>query len=325
MILVTGGAGFIGSVLVWRLNELGRDDIAVVDHFGSGPKWQNLAKRQIRQLIVKDELPSWLLENRRDIQAVFHMGACSSTAETNVDYLTKNNFQYSVNLFEYCTREKLPFIYASSAATYGNGEKGYIDTPGLQMDLRPVTAYGFSKNAFDQWVHGQVKAPPFWAGLKFFNVFGPQEYHKGTQASMVFHAYNQITSHSSLKLFKSYRDGVSHGEQQRDFVYVKDAVDFMIHLFTERRNISSGLFNVGTGIARSFADLGKAVFDALDTKVDIKWIEMPEEMRSRYQYYTAASLDRVRNVAGYHRKFHTLEEGVNDYVKGYLSKADAYL
>ena len=326
MILVTGGAGFIGSVLVWRLNGSGRQDIVVADHFAHGDKWQNLAKRQLSHVLTKEDLPGWLSGKARAIDAVVHMGACSATTETNVDYLVRNNFQYSVDLFEYCARERIPMIYASSAATYGQGEQGYKDDPISPDSLRPVNAYGFSKNVFDQWVVRQKKTPPFWAGIKFFNVYGPQEYHKGPQASVAYHAFHQITQNARLKLFKSYREGVAHGDQRRDFVYVKDVVDFMVHLLTERRNIPSGLYNAGTGTARSFGDLGRAVFQAMGhDKESFEWIEMPQEMRSRYQYFTEADTSRIRTVAGYDKAFHTLEQGVSDYVKGYLSTSDPYL
>jgi ADP-L-glycero-D-manno-heptose 6-epimerase len=328
MIIVTGGAGFIGSALIWKLNQKGHHDILVVDHMGHGTKWKNLAKRRISQIIHKDEFFEWLAQKGRgaEIEGIFHMGACSSTTETDVDYLIKNNVQYSMKIFEYCTRAKVPLIYASSAATYGSGENGYNDDPKLLSKLRPINPYGYSKSLFDEWVMAQKPRPPFWAGLKFFNVYGPQEYHKGSQASVVLHAYPQVRDQRCLKLFKSYRDDIEHGDQARDFVYVKDVVDVMYHLYRVNRVAVSGIYNIGTGKARTFSDLGRAVFRALNLRKErFEWVEMPEQLRSQYQYFTEASLDLLRQKTGYKARFTSLEEGVLDYVKGYLHTDDPFL
>ncbi|MEY4632355.1 MAG: ADP-glyceromanno-heptose 6-epimerase [Pseudomonadota bacterium] len=328
MIVVTGGAGFIGSAFVAHLNEEGQRDIVVADEFGTGHKWRNLAKRQITYALHKDELLSWLGTKTRPaaIQAIVHMGACSTTTEKDVDYLIRNNFNYSVELFQYAAREKIPFVYASSAATYGMGEHGYSDDPQLLSRLRPINPYGYSKHLFDQWVLKQRERPPFWAGLKFFNVYGPQEYHKGGQASVVFHAFPQVRDRGILKLFKSYKDGIGHGEQRRDFVWVKDVVQVISHFMRPNEAAKSGIYNVGSGEARSFADLGRAVFAAVGKpESKFEWIEMPEDLKAQYQYFTEANLGRLREEGGYTKPFTRLEEGVKEYVSRYLSHVDPFL
>jgi ADP-L-glycero-D-manno-heptose 6-epimerase len=328
MIIVTGGAGFVGSALVWKLNQKGLTDIVVVDRMGTGSKWKNLVKRQISNIIHKDEFFGWLdqLPGSRKIEAVFHMGACSSTTETDADYLVKNNLHFSMRLWEFCAKNKIPFIYASSAATYGAGEQGYVDEPKKMPLLRPINPYGYSKQLFDVWASSQKMKPPFWAGLKFFNVYGPQEYHKGSQASVIYHAFPQIRDKGSLRLFKSYRDDFKHGEQKRDFVYVKDVVDVLYHLYHARRLAVSGVFNLGSGKARTFNDLGKSVFRALGNKREkFEYIEMPEQLRGQYQYFTEATLDELRRRTGYKGKMTSLEDGVADYVTNYLAKDDPYL
>lgn len=328
MIIVTGGAGFIGSALVWKLNEKGITDIVVVDHLGSGQKWKNLVKRQISDIIHKDNFFAWLnsLPKSKPIEAIFHMGACSYTTETNVDYLVENNLHYSMRLWDFATKHKIPFIYASSAATYGSGEQGYSDDPRKIPKLRPINPYGYSKQLFDTWVLGQQVRPPFWAGLKFFNVYGPQEYHKGGQASVVLHAFPQVRDKNALKLFKSYRPEYKHGEQKRDFIYVKDVVDVLYHLYQTRRLAVSGIFNLGSGKARTFADLGRSVFKAMGQKKEkFDWIDMPEQLQGQYQYFTEANLDELRRRTGYKGKMTSLEDGVADYVCNYLLKNDTYL
>lgn len=328
MIVVTGGAGFIGSAFVWKLNEEGIHDILVADEFGTSTKWRNLAKRRITTAIHKDQLIDWLKTKSRPaaIQAIVHMGACSTTTEKDVDFLIRNNFNYSVDLFEFAAKEKIPFIYASSAATYGLGEHGYSDDPQLIHKLRPINPYGYSKALFDQWVLKQREKPPFWAGLKFFNVYGPQEYHKGGQASVVFHAYPQIRDKGSLKLFKSYKEGIAHGDQRRDFVWIKDVLDVLLHFMRAPESAQSGIYNVGSGEARSFADLGRAVFSAMGKmppKFD--WIEMPEDLKNQYQYFTEANLMRLREVGGYQKAMTSLEDGVHEYVTRYLMHQDPFL
>ena len=328
MIIVTGGAGFIGSALVWKLNEKGFKDIVIVDHMGSGPKWKNLVKRQITNIIHKDNFFQWLegLPKGRRIEAIFHMGACSSTTEANVDYLVENNLHFSMGLWDFAAKHKIPFVYASSAATYGAGENGYKDDMKKIPDLRPINPYGYSKQLFDTWVLNQTQRPPFWAGLKFFNVYGPQEYHKGSQASVIYHAYPQVRDHGCLKLFKSYHSDYQHGEQKRDFVYVKDVVEVLFHLYHARRIAVSGIYNLGSGRARSFVDLGRGVFKAAGQKKEkFEWIDMPTQLRGQYQYFTEANLDELRRRTGYKGKMTSLEEGIADYVCNYLQNEDQYL
>jgi len=331
MIVVTGGAGFIGSVLAWKLNQMGRRDILVVDALRSGEKWKNLSKRQIWGVVHKDEFIQWLqvAPEAKEIEAIVHLGACSSTTERDVDYLNGNNTHYSMYLFRYASEHQIPFIYASSAATYGDGETGYSDDPALLDTLRPINPYGWSKQLFDGWVQQQKPAqqPPFWCGLKFFNVYGPNEYHKDSMQSLVAKAVPQIASTGGLRLFESHRAGIAHGEQQRDFVYVKDVVEVLAHLLENVRKgtMQSGIYNLGTGKARSFADLGRAVFQAMGKKVQFEWVPMPEALRGQYQYFTEADMTRFRKGVGYTHAFRSLEEGVKEYVQGQLTQSDLYL
>lgn len=325
MLLVTGGAGFIGSALIWGLNQKGRDDIVVTDHFGLGDKWQNLARRQIDFAVPLESFRTWLSNNSKDIEAVFHLGACSATTERDADYLMNNNVLFTKELWDYCTSRSIPFLYASSAATYGAEEEMFSDRHEDIPSLIPINKYGFSKHMFDAWAIKQSLTPPAWFGFKFFNVYGPQEYHKGAQASVVFHAYPQVREKGHLRLFKSYREGVSHGEQQRDFIYVKDIVRIMLHFWSNAKHIPSGLYNLGTGEARSFKDLGTAVFKALEKKPHFDWIEMPDSLKNQYQYFTQASLAKLRGDAGYSDDFHSLERGIADYVGNYLTQQQPYL
>jgi len=328
MIIVTGGAGFIGSAFVWKLNQEGIDDILVVDHLGTGPKWKNLAKRRISHVLHKDDLGAWRRTRAKpaSIEAIFHLGACSSTTERDADYLMRNNVQYSMDLFDFAAREGIPFIYASSAATYGAGEAGYSDDATSLPMLRPINPYGYSKHLFDAWAVRQREKPPVWVGLKYFNVFGPQEYHKGSQASVVFHAFPQIRDHGELKLFKSYREDFKDGEQKRDFVYVKDIVDVMFHILRNKDQITSGIYNLGSGRARTWKDLGSAVFAALNKGTPkFEFIEMPDALRSQYQYFTEAPLMNLRRGISYDRAFTPLEAAVADYVQNYLLNNDPFL
>lgn len=332
MIVITGGAGFIGSALVWRLNQMGFTNLVLVDNLGTNLQWKNISKSNYYLNIHKDEFRDWLQTHgdEEGIEAIFHMGACSSTAEHDMNYLLKNNVHYSIDLFKYCESRQIPFIYASSAATYGMGEQGYSDDPEDVAHLRPINPYGLSKQMFDLWVLKQKKFPPFWAGLKFFNVYGPNEYHKEGMRSLVCKAVPQIQEHGSLKLFKSAKEGVADGEQQRDFIYVKDAVDVMVHFWTSFQKTAElkpkpGIYNVGTGQARSFADLGRAVFRALGQKESIDWIDMPASIRHGYQYFTEASLTKLRTVGLYKKPFTSIEDGVYDYVTQYLTGDDPYL
>lgn len=327
MILITGGAGFIGSATIWQLNQRGRSDLIVVDTFGSNSKWQNLAPLDFHQLLHRDQLLDWLESpaNRKTIEAVIHLGACSSTSEADTTYLLKNNVQYSEKLWQFCTQENRPFIYASSAATYGQGEHGYSDaTP--PRTLKASNAYGFSKQVFDCWAVNQAAAPRCWAGLKFFNVFGPNEYHKGDMRSLVAKAVPQIKETGNLKLFRSHHPEFGDGEQTRDFVYIKDVVKVIDHFvrdFTGCRQIPSGLYNVGTGKARTFKDLATATFKAMGKTPQFEWIETPEHLRQHYQYFTEADSTRLLEVAGYTEGFGELEDSISDYVGSYLKGSPA--
>ncbi len=322
MILVTGGAGFIGSALIAKLNQMGHTDILIVDDLGEDDKWKNLRGLQYSELVPIDEL----LEEAEIFEAidfVFHMGACSSTTQKDVDFLMDNNTNYSKALWALCCEYQIPYIYASSAATYGDGQLGHHDDEKKVSSLRPLNAYGYSKQAFDQWVLKQVVAPPFWMGLKFFNVFGPNEYHKGEMRSLVHKAFGQINETGRVKLFKSHKEGYEDGEQLRDFVYVLDVVEAMIRAMEPKHIGKSGIYNIGTGQARSFKDLVEATFLAMKKKVDIEFIDMPLSIRGQYQYYTQANMNKFH---GFYKnfEFRTLEESVKDYVQNFLLKDNPY-
>ena len=316
-ILLTGAAGFIGSCVLSELNKSGIKEIVAVDNISSTDKWKNISSHKFEAYIHKTNCPDNLCEEKSPIDAVIHMGACSSTTERDFDYLYNNNFEYTKALWNYCAEHHIPFIYASSAATYGDGAEGFDDECDIDK-LRPLNAYGYSKQLFDLWVKHQAKTfPSQYVGLKFFNVYGPNEYYKGSMASMVFHGYNQIKSDGEIRLFKSCNPKYKDGEQLRDFVYVKDVCD-VIMWFMDHPNIS-GLFNVGTGRAQSFRELAEATFNSLKMKPNIRYIEMPENLREKYQYYTQAEIKKLRSV-GYDKPFRTVEEGVSDYVTEYLDK-----
>jgi len=302
MIVVTGGAGFIGSALVWYLNEQGHRDIIVIDRLGLDNKWQNLAKRDFHLVVPTDKSLEWLAERIDDVKAVFHMGACSSTTERDGDFLMRNNVLYSHRLWQLCTAARIPLIYASSAATYGSEEADFSDQHERIPALRPINKYGFSKQIFDRWALQQKNTPPQWYGLKFFNVYGPNEYHKKSQASVVFHAHPQVAKSSELKLFKSYRPHIPDGEQKRDFVYVKDVVQVLYHFWQQRELATSGIYNLGTGAARSFVELGNAVFAALAKTPKFDWIDMPDNLKNQYQYFTQAGW-KVPRAFDYIRKW----------------------
>lgn len=332
MIIVTGGAGMIGSAFIWKLNEMGEKNILVVDKLRTEEKWLNLRKRDYADWLDRDKLKDWLAveENAKKITAVVHMGACSATTETDGDYLMDNNYGYSKFLWNFCSERNLKYIYASSAATYGMGELGYDDNvnPDELKKLRPLNKYGYSKKFFDDWAFKQEKTPRQWNGLKFFNVYGPQEYHKGRMASMIFHTFNQYKENGYVKLFKSYKEGFKDGEQLRDFVYVKDVVDIMYYMLVN--DVDSGIFNIGTGKARSFLDLSMATMRAasknpnLEQDKVVELIPMPEDLRGRYQYFTEAKISKLRAI-GYAKEMTSLEDGVKDYVENYLSQEDSYL
>lgn len=316
MIIVTGGAGFIGSCIVRTLNNVGIEDIIVVDNINVTDKWLNIRNKKYIKYVHKseflEELPLY-----EHVTSIIHMGASSSTTEKDFDYLWKNNFEYTKALWNYCAEEQIQFIYASSAATYGDGREGFDDKIDIDK-LRPLNAYGYSKQLFDQWVKHQAEVfPKQYVGLKFFNVYGPNEYFKGSMASMVFHGYKQIKENGTIKLFKSYNFDYADGEQLRDFVYVKDICDVIYWLLQNSQ--VNGIFNVGTGRAQSFAELAEAVFHALKLEPNITYIDMPEHLKKKYQYYTKANMQQIRE-AGYMKEFLNLEDGVRDYVLNYLDK-----
>jgi ADP-L-glycero-D-manno-heptose 6-epimerase len=321
MIVVTGGAGFIGSAVVWKLNRQGCDRILVVDHLGTSEKWRNLVPLAYADYLSKDEFLR-LVEAHKlpKPEAVVHMGACSSTTERDADYLLANNYRYTRTLAEWCLDENVRFIYASSAATYGDGSQGYDDCDERAPRLRPLNQYGWSKQLFDLWSL-RTGAARKLVGLKFFNVFGPNEYHKGDMSSVVFKAFHQVQAKGQIDLFRSYHPDYRDGGQQRDFVYVKDCVDVIAWLLT---NDVAGIFNLGTGHARSWDDLARAVFAALGREPRIDYIEMPEALRGRYQYFTQAKIDRLQ-AAGCPVRFRSLEDGVRDYVTRYLQPETPYL
>ncbi|MDO6413660.1 ADP-glyceromanno-heptose 6-epimerase [Sphingomonas sp. BIUV-7] len=325
MIVVTGAAGFIGSNIVSTLNERGRDDIAVCDWVGSGAKWRNLAKAGFVDWISPPDLLSWL-ERRTDVDAIIHMGAISSTTARDGDAVIATNFRLSLDLLEFCTNRETPFLYASSAAVYGDGELGFDDdaSPAAVRALRPLNLYGWSKRQFDFVVADRIARgapfPPSCVGLRFFNVFGPNEYHKDEMQSIVAKIAGPIGRGEGITLFKSHREGINDGDQRRDFIYVKDAVALALHLHDRG---TTGIYNVGTGQARSFRELAIATFAAFGRSPQIDYVDMPESIRDKYQYFTQASLERVRN-ADFATPFFSLEESVADYVQSYLDRADPY-
>jgi ADP-L-glycero-D-manno-heptose 6-epimerase len=325
MLLVTGGAGFIGSNVVAALNDAGRADLVVCDVLGHDGKWRNLAKRQLADVVPPAELLDWL--NGKKLEAVIHLGAISETTATDGDLVVETNFRFSLRLLDWCTANSTPLIYASSAATYGDGAQGFADNPSVAAlkTLRPMNLYGWSKHLFDVAVATRVergeKLPPQWAGLKFFNVFGPNEYHKGTMMSVLARRFDDVRGGRVVQLFKSHRDGIADGDQRRDFIYVDDVVRVVMWLLATPK--VCGLFNVGTGTARSFRDLMLSAYSALGSKANIQYIDMPEAIRGSYQYFTEAKVDRLR-AAGYNGGFTSLEDAVKLYVKGYLDTADRF-
>jgi len=318
-IIVTGGAGFIGSCIIRELNEAGISDVIVVDDIASTEKWRNLVNKKYTEYINKDNFLEQLSRFRGRVTHVIHMGACSATTETNFDYLYQNNFAFTKALWEFCAENKISFLYASSAATYGDGSNSFDDCGDIG-NLRPLNGYGYSKQLFDLWAEKQVKKPPQYVGFKFFNVYGPNEYYKGSMASVVLHGYRSVREEGRVKLFKSYRKEYGDGEQLRDFIYVKD-ICRVIRFMMEHPQIS-GLYNLGTGQARTFRDLGRAVFSALGLSECISYIDMPESLRPKYQYFTQASMEKLRK-AGYVQPFYSLEDGVKDYVQQYLENGFA--
>ena len=325
MILVTGGAGFIGSNIIAAL--AGSDErVAVCDRLRQGDKWRNLTRVAVGELIAPEALPEWLPAHAAQIEAIVHMGAISSTTERDVDLIVEVNFRLSQALWRWCALAGKRFIYASSAATYGAGGQGFDDDPGRLPLLRPLNPYGWSKHLFDRWVAQTLAAgepsPPQWVGLKFFNVYGPNEYHKGTMRSVVAQKYPLAAAERAVTLFRSHRADVPDGGQRRDFIYVRDCVQVVQWLLAHRD--VSGLYNLGTGRARSFAELGQALFAALQRPAQIEYVDTPAAVLAHYQYFTEARMERLREV-GYTQPFTSLEEGVADYVQRYLSQPDPYL
>jgi ADP-L-glycero-D-manno-heptose 6-epimerase len=327
-IIVTGAAGFIGSCMVSYLNKQGYGNIMIVDDFSEEEKKPNWSDKKILAKVEREELFDWLDKNDPNVAFVFHLGARTDTTEFDYSVHEKLNVEYSKKVWEWCSEKNIPLVYASSAATYGSGELGYKDDHDIVERLKPLNPYGVSKNKFDKWaversresiVNSRESAPPFWAGLKFFNVYGPNEYHKGRMASVVFHAFNQIQSTGKVRLFRSHRPDFKDGGQLRDFIYVEDVIK-ICYWFMEQSNnktLEPGLYNVGTGKARMFKDLATAIFTSLNLDPRIEYIDTPEDIRDKYQYFTEADMSKLQN-AGYKEGFFSLENGIGDYVQNYL-------
>ncbi len=320
-IVVTGAAGFIGSCLVGFLNQQGFENIIVVDDFSRSDKTPNLSGKKITHKVEREVFFDWLKTEQPLIDFVFHIGARTDTTEFDYSIHQHLNVDYSQKIWNYCVEKQIPLVYASSAATYGSGELGYNDDHEIIPTLHPLNPYGVSKNEFDKWAIVQEQHPPFWAGLKFFNVYGPNEYHKARMASVIWHSFNQIQKDGQVKLFKSHRPDFKDGQQLRDFVYVKDVLKVCYWLMQNKP--ASGIYNLGTGQGRSFEDLVKATFAGLDKEAKIVFIDMPEDIRDKYQYFTEANMRKLK-AAGYTDEFFSLERGINDYVRNYLAKENFY-
>lgn len=323
MIVVTGAAGFISSALVARLNEEGYKDIVVVDDFSRADKNKNLEGKKISHRIDRMKFFSWLDENEKWVEFIFHLGARTDTTEFDVEIFDELNLNYTKTMWNKCIEYGIPLVFASSAATYGLGELGYKDDHAIVPELKPLNPYGRSKNDFDIWALKQETQPYYWAGLKFFNVYGPNEYHKGRMASVILHAFRQISESTKMKLFRSHNPDYKNGEQLRDFVYIKDVVEVCMFLMNNRKKENNGLYNLGTGQARTFLDLTRNTFKAMGVEEDISFIDTPEDIRDKYQYYTQADMSKLISI-GYDRPFSSLEEGVEDYVKNYLMEGKYY-
>ncbi len=321
MIVVTGAAGFIGSCMVGFLNQSGFDNLVIVDEFSRTDKAPNLEGKKFAFKIERDHFFEWLQKEDHPVKFIIHLGARTDTTEFDYSIHEKLNVEYSKSIWQYCTAKNIPLVYASSAATYGAGEFGYSDDHQLAESLQPLNPYGISKNEFDKWALKQEKAPPRWYGLKFFNVYGPNEYHKGRMASVIFHSFHQVKKNGYVNLFRSHRPDFADGQQLRDFIYVKDVVKVCAWFLDT--HAPSGLYNLGTGRARSFYDLACSTFAGLDLKPDIRFIDMPEDIRDKYQYYTEADMHKLLQ-AGYPDNFYSLEDGVGDYVRNYLSANKYY-
>lgn len=325
MIVVTGAAGFIGSVVAGELNKKGYEDLILVDDFSKKEKERNYINLKYDALVEREKFFGWFKENHENVDFVVHLGARTDTTEFDWNVFQKLNVDYTQTMFLSCAEYQIPLVYASSAATYGDGELGYDDSHEVVGKLQPLNPYGRSKNEVDKWILKQEKQPPFWAGLKFFNVYGPNEYHKGRMASVIFHSFNQINATGKVKLFRSHRPDFQDGQQLRDFIYVKDIANVIIWMIDENRkpssaetlHLKSGLYNLGTGKARSFYDLAANTFKAMGEDVNIEFIDIPEDIRDKYQYFTEANMNKLRE-AGYDKEFTSLEDGVADYVRNYL-------
>lgn len=315
MIIVTGAAGFIGSCLVSRLNSEGYNDLILVDDFSYPDKEENLVGKKFSEKIERNVFQTWLRENHRFVQFIFHIGARTDTTEFNRAIFDELNVNYTKEIWASCVEYGLPLVYASSAATYGNGEHGYNDDHSIINQLKPLNPYGESKNDFDNWAIEQELQPYFWAGLKFFNVYGPNEYHKGRMASVILHAFTQINKTGEMKLFRSHNPNFKDGEQLRDFVYVKDVTSICMFLMKHRKD--SGIYNLGSGRARTFLDLVRNTFIAMKVPEKIGFVDTPIDIRENYQYFTEANMSKLKNI-GYAEPFYTLEDGVKDYVENYL-------
>jgi ADP-L-glycero-D-manno-heptose 6-epimerase len=315
MIVITGSAGFIGSCLVSKFNSEGVSDIILVDDFSKKEKKENYSGKKFKQLIERDTFIDWFYKNHKEIDYVIHIGARTDTTEFDVELFNTLNLNYTKAIWNICTDNHIPLIYASSAATYGLGEHGYKDDERAIPLLKPLNPYGDSKNEFDKWAISQAQAPPSWHGLKFFNVYGPNEYHKGRMASVIFHAFNQIKNSGKVKLFKSHNSKYKDGGQLRDFVYVKDVVEVIWFLYTHKPK--NGMYNLGSGKARTFLDLANATFGALKTQPNIEFVDTPADIRDKYQYFTEADMSKLIST-GYLKPFTSLEDGVKDYVINYL-------
>jgi len=324
MIIVTGAAGFIGSCMVAKLNSMGNKEIVLVDDFSNGEKNKNLANKQYKELVERDVFVEWVKGKEQHIQTILHIGARTDTTETNKDIFDKLNLNYTKIIWKLCVDYDIPLIYASSAATYGLGELGYDDNEELIPQLKPLNPYGVSKNEFDIWALKQETKPFFWAGFKFFNVYGPNEYHKGRMASVIFHAYNQLQKNNSqqrINLFRSHNPNYRDGGQMRDFIYVKDVCDVLYWFMINRKH--SGIYNLGTGHAETFEQLALSAIENSSEGGEIHYIDTPEDIREKYQYYTCANMNKMRSV-GYGTPFYSLQNGMQDYIQNYL-KAGNYL
>ncbi|MBT3302533.1 MAG: ADP-glyceromanno-heptose 6-epimerase, partial [Bacteroidetes bacterium] len=318
MIVITGAAGFIGSCLVRKLNDEGFYDLVLVDDFSKTEKLKNIKNKQFSLKVDRNKFFNWLDNEHKLVQFIFHLGARTDTTEFDFDILNELNLDYSKQVWQKCIKYSLPLVYASSAATYGGGEFGYDDNHDLCENLKPLNPYGISKNEFDKWALQQDQKPYFWTGLKFFNVYGPNEYHKSRMASVVFHAFNQIQEKGGMQLFRSHKEGCGDGEQSRDFVYVKDVCEVMYFLMHNRKSENNGIYNLGTGKAESFNTLAEAIFESLEIEANLSYIDTPEDIRDKYQYFTEANIDKLRSI-GYDKDFKKLKEGIADYVKTYLA------